>query len=117
MKDSTLHWKNYQEEAATFFRTLGLDAETDKKIQGTRTYHDVDVLVTSHHAGFDVTWIVECKRWKTRVSKLHVLALREIVNDTGVDRGILLAENGFQSGAIEAAALTNVHVRLLLRPI
>jgi hypothetical protein len=108
-----LDWKDYQEEAAEFFRSLGLDAETDVTIQGVRTKHDIDVLVKSHHAGFDVTWLIECKHWKSKVSKLHVLGLREIVNDTGADRGILLAENGFQSGAIEAAALTNVHVTSL----
>jgi restriction system protein len=108
-----LDWKEYQEEVAEFFRSIGLDAETDVTLQGVRTKHDIDVLVKSHHVGFDITWIVECKHWKSKVSKLHVLALREIVSDTGVDRGILLAENGFQSGAIEAAALTNVHVKSL----
>ncbi|GAA3918463.1 restriction endonuclease [Litoribacillus peritrichatus] len=106
-------WKDYQEEAASFFRSLGLEATTDKTIKGVRTEHDIDVLVTSHHAGFDVTWIVECKYWKKPVSKLHVLALREIVADSGVDRGILLSESGFQSGAIEAANLTNVQVTSL----
>lgn len=106
-------WKEYQEEAAAFFRTLGLNSETDVTVQGVRTTHDIDVLVKSHHVGFDITWIVECKHWKSRVSKLHVLALREIVADVGADRGILLSEGGFQSGAIEAATLTNVHVTSL----
>jgi restriction system protein len=82
-------------------------------LQGVRTKHDIDVLVKSHHAGFDITWIVECKQWASKVSKLHVLALREIVTDLGADRGILLAEKGFQSGAVEAAALTNVHITSL----
>jgi restriction system protein len=108
------NWKEYQEEAAKFFRSLGLDAETDVTVKGVRTSHDIDVLVKSHHVGFDVTWIVECKHWATKVSKLHVLALREIVADVGADRGILLSESGFQSGAIEAATLTNVHVTSIL---
>ncbi len=106
-------WKDYQEETAEFFRSLGLEAQTDARVQGVRTQHDIDVLVKSHHAGFEVTWIVECKKWNTRVSKLHVLALREIVSDLGADRGILLSESGFQSGAIEAANLTNVQVTSL----
>ena len=110
---SVMDWKDYQEQAASFFCALGLDAETDVTIQGARTKHDVDVLVKSHHAGFDVTWIIECKYWKSKISKLHVLALREIVNDTGADRGILFAEGGFQSGAIEAATLTNIQVTSL----
>lgn len=103
-------WKKYQEEAASYFRSLGLDTSTDVTIKGVRTEHNVDVLVRSHHVGFNITWIVECKHWKTAVSKLHVLALREIVADIGADRGILLSESGFQSGAVEAANLTNVQV-------
>lgn len=106
-------WKEYQEEVAAFFLGLGLDVQTDVTVQGTRTRHAIDVFVKSHHVGFDVVWIVECKHWTTRVSKLHVLALREIVADVGADRGILLAEAGFQSGAVEAATLTNVHVTSL----
>lgn len=107
-------WKEYQESAARYFRSLGLEAATDVSVQGVRTSHDVDVLVKSHHVGFDITWIVECKNWKTSVSKLHVLALREIVSDIGADRGILLSESGFQSGAREAANLTNVQVTSLI---
>jgi restriction system protein len=106
-------WSEYQEEAAEFFRTLGLEATTNATVTGVRTKHKVDVLVKSKHAGFEVTWIVECKYWNASVSKLHVLGLREIVSDTGADRGILLAEKGFQSGAGEAAALTNVHLTSL----
>jgi len=106
-------WREYQEEAAAFFRSLGAEAITNEKMSGVRTTHNVDVLVRSHHVGFDVKWIVECKHWRTPVSKLHVLALREIVADTGADRGILLCEIGFQSGAKEAANLTNVQVTSL----
>ena len=106
-------WKQYQEEACSFFQSLGLQALTDATIKGVRTTHDIDVLVKSSHIGFEITWLVECKQWKTPVSKLHVLALREIVSDVGADRGILLSEVGFQSGAVEAANLTNVQVTSL----
>lgn len=108
-----IDWQDYQEEAASFFRSLGLDASTNVTVKGARTTHDIDVLVSSHHVGFDITWLVECKHWKKRISKLHVLALREIVADIGADRGILLSETGFQSGAIEAAILTNIQVTSL----
>ncbi len=106
-------WNDYQEEAASLFRSMGLEAETNVTMRGARTNHDVDVVVKSHHAGFDVTWLVECKHWKAPVSKLHVIALRAIVAELGADRGILLCEAGFQSGAVEAANLTNVQVTSL----
>lgn len=106
-------WKQYQEDVAEYFRSIGLNASTDVTVEGVRTKHDVDVLVTSHYVGFDITWVVECKRWKKPVNKLHVLGLREIVSDVGADRGILLSESGFQSGAMEAANLTNIQVTSL----
>ena len=101
-------WKDYQEQAATFFRSLDLVAATDERLQGVRGIHIVDVAVRNKIAGIDQLWIVECKRWKTRVSKLHVAALAEIVSDLGADRGILLSESGFQAGAIRMAQLSNV---------
>jgi restriction system protein len=106
-------WKSYQEKAAAFFHALGLSAETDVRLTGARTSHDVDVIVKSKHVGFEVTWLVECKLWKMPVTKLHVLGLRQIVSDLGADRGILLSESGFQAGAVEAAALTNVQLTSL----
>jgi restriction system protein len=106
-------WQEYQEEVAEFFRSLGLEVTTNHVVQGVRTSHAIDVYVKSHHVGFDVVWVVECKHWSTPVNKLHVLALREIVADLGADRGILLCEVGFQSGALEAATLTNVHPTVL----
>ncbi|WP_106410125.1 restriction endonuclease [Pseudofrankia saprophytica] len=106
-------WRDYQEEAAKFFRKIGLSAETDVRLHGVRTFHDVDVVVRSHHLGFETLWLVECKQWNSPITKLHVLALREIVSDVGADRGIILAESGFQSGALEAARLTNVRTTSL----
>ncbi|RTQ35672.1 restriction endonuclease [Variovorax gossypii] len=106
-------WKQYQEEVASFFRSLGLEAETDVTVEGTRTKHAIDVLVKARRVGFDVVWVVECKYWKDPVSKLHVLGLRQIVNDIGADRGILLCEVGFQRGAVEASVLSNVHLSSL----
>jgi restriction system protein len=106
-------WSDYQENTAEFFRNIGLYAMTDETIRGARTSHNVDVVVRSNHLGFDLLWLVECKHWNTPVSKLHVLALREIVSDTGADRGIMMAESGYQSGAVEAANLTNVQLTSL----
>jgi restriction system protein len=106
-------WHDYQEEVAEFFRSVGLDATTNEAVKGVRTSHDVDVVVRSNHVGFDLLWLVECKHWSDRVSKLHVLGLRQIVSDTGADRGFMMAEKGYQRGAFEAAQLTNVQLTSL----
>lgn len=103
-------WREYQETVAELFRDLGFEAQTDKRIDGVRTSHDIDVFATFRHAGLHLTWLVECKLWRSPVSKVHVLALRSIVEDVGADRGVLLSESGFQSGAVEATSRSNVTV-------
>lgn len=101
-------WQEYQEEAAALFRSLGLEATTDERLDGVRGRHDVDVVVRSRRAGLELFWVVECKRRRRPVEKLHVTALAEIVRDLGADRGVLLSEVGFQAGAVRMAFKSNV---------
>ena len=103
-----LDWSQYQERVADLFRSVGLSAETNVRLTGTRTTHDVDVVVKGSLAGLTVTWLVECKYWKSRIPKKEVFTLRTIVDDTGSDRGFIMAESGYQSGALAASCYTNV---------
>ncbi|ERB49645.1 hypothetical protein N806_00385 [Rhodococcus sp. P27] len=106
--DATPEWMNYQLEVSRFFGDLGMKAQVDQTVRGVRTSHDIDVLVRGSYAGFDITWVVECKAWRSRIPKEKVLALRQIVDDVGADRGFIMAESGYQSGALEAALVSNV---------
>jgi len=55
-----------------------------------------------------MSWVVEAKYWKKKVTKSHVLALRSIVDDVGADKGFIISSGGFQRGAMEAAVKTNI---------
>lgn len=101
-------WRDYQDEAAAFFRQLGMDAKGDFEVQGVRDVHKIDVLVRIDRRWISQVWIVECKHWKRRVNKLHVEALADILSDVGADRGFMLSEKGFQSGAIRTARFRNI---------
>lgn len=68
----------------------------------------VDVLVHTVFAGVGVTWVIECKLWKTAIPKEKVLTLAQVASDVGADRAFLLSESGFQAGAIRAAQNTNI---------
>lgn len=102
------NWREYQEEVAAFFRRQGCNAEVEKIVQGVRAKHEVDVHVTFHRSGINCTWLVECKLWKSKVSKEKVMALKSIVDDVGADRGIIVSEKGFQSGALDAVRDSNI---------
>jgi hypothetical protein len=104
----TIAWKKYQQDAAAVFRRLGLKAEVEQLIVGACGKHKVDVFVTGKFAGLDVKWVVECKAWRSNISKEKVAALIAIVQDVGSDKGVLLSEKGFQSGAVLMARTKNV---------
>lgn len=101
-------WMQYQEDSATFFRSLGLRADVETTVHGTRGEHDVDVLVRGNLYGVKFVWIIECKAWRSNIPKEKVMALAAIVEDVGADRGFLLSEVGFQSGAIQQARKRNI---------
>ena len=103
-----MNWHEYQEDVAEFFKSIGAQAETEAKVKGVRGVHKVDVLVKFKHFGIDVIWIIECKLWKTSIPKEKVLALQQIVQDIGADRGVIMSESGFQAGAIKSAAVSNI---------
>jgi hypothetical protein len=101
-------WREYQEQAAEFFHRLALSATVEREVEGARGVHAVDVFVEGTFHGIPFKWVVECKAWKTSVPKEKVMALAAIVQDIGADRGFLLSEAGFQSGAVRAAHKTNI---------
>ena len=104
-------WYQFQEDICSYFISIGASAETNVKVQGVRTTHDIDVLVKTKYLGENLTWIVEAKKWKSKVSKLQVLGLRTIAEDIGVDKAFIISEVGFQSGAYESIKNTNVNLK------
>lgn len=104
-------WYQYQEEIKDYFQSLGLNAKTNVPIQGIRTTHNIDVCIDFSFIGFDITWLVEAKYWNSKVNKNVVLAFRQILDDIGADKGIIISNIGFQKGAIDTSKNTNVILR------
>jgi hypothetical protein len=103
----------YEDEVAAFFREQGYAAHVRITLAGVRSKHNVDVWVTYEMAGYTQKCVVECKNWRTRVTKEKVLALRATVDDLGASVGFLVAESGFQPGAVAAAEQTNITLATL----
>ena len=101
-------WHVYQEQTGAFFRSLGLGAEINKLVVGARARHKIDVAVEFERWGLRHLWIVECKQHQRPIEKADVETLKSIASDVGASVALLLAESGFQPGAISAARSTNV---------
>lgn len=105
-----MRWRDYQEDVAKFFRQLDCDAKVDARVQGARARHNIDVWVTFSRFGLEHKWAIECKLYNKPVPKEKVLALKGVVDDVGADRGILIAESGYQPGGHAAAQSTNIEL-------
>lgn len=101
-------WRAYEEDVATFFRSLGLDAKVEHVVEGVRSKHAIDVYVTFEKWGITHIWIVECKLHARPVTKADIETLKSIAHEVGASLAFILSESGFQAGALEAAQQTNV---------
>lgn len=108
-------WEEYQHQAAGLLRELGFSAEVNASLtEPNGAEHAIDVAARRTVAGVDLLWIVECKYWKRSVDMGAVRDLRSLVLDLGADRGLLMSESGFQSGAIMTAKEKNITLTSLV---
>lgn len=64
-------------------------------VVGVWVMYVVDVYVIFFCVGIFCMWIIECKLWKLCVIKEKVFVFKSIVEDVGVDCGIIVSEMGF----------------------
>lgn len=100
-------WRSLQDDVCQLFNQAGYKAISPHTINLVRGTVEVDVWVEAPDELLK-TIVCECKFWDTPVPKEKVHAFRTVVNDSGASLGLLISKSGFQAGAIEAAALSNV---------
>jgi hypothetical protein len=102
-------WEHYQYRTAELLGQLGFTTKVNDPLRAPNgVVHRVDVSARMVVAGVPMLWVTECKLWNRAVTKEKVSALKDIVNDLGADRGLLVSEKGFQSGAVRLAAAKNI---------
>jgi hypothetical protein len=85
--------------------------EHDVVKQGKTTDHQIDVYWEFTKGGVSHRVIVQAKNWSRPVDKGEVLKFEGVLNDLpGQPRGIMVAANGYQSGAREAAAARGIAI-------
>lgn len=119
-----MEWKDYEEITKYIYETLG--QASGVKIEGygnnckvigkSSVEHQIDVL-TSHSDGLHIyKTIVECKYWDKNVNKDIIMKVAEIVEDTGLNKGVIVSKNGFTPDAISFAKYKNVGLVELREP-
>ena len=105
---SPARWQELQEWTAQILRECGWSAETGVTVQTVRGRAEIDVLATEIVQGREYQTLIECKNWTSRIPKNVVHGFRTVVADVGANNGYIISRAGFQAGAYEAAANTNV---------
>ena len=102
------HWQELQNAVGRILREAGLEVEIDTPVELVRGQASVDVFARDDSSDPRITYVVECKHWKSAVPQGVVHAFRTIVADCGAHQGFVVSSGGFQSGAYAAAETSNV---------
>lgn len=108
--DEPASWRDLQERVARVLREAGVVTAVEKVIRTARGEVSIDVWAHDPNATPSQTYLVECKRWRTRVPQTVVHAFRTVVGDSGANWGAIISAAGFQKGARVAAEYSNVRL-------
>jgi restriction system protein len=102
-------WQQLQEWTAQILRECGWKAQTEVRVKTARGTAEIDVFAIETVRGREYKTLIECKNWTARVPQNVVHAFRAVMAaDIGANTGYIISRAGFQAGAYEAAANTNV---------
>jgi hypothetical protein len=96
-------------KVAQILRECGYEVEVQKQIALARGDVNVDVWADDHSEPANVL-VIECKHWASAVTKNVVHAFRMVVGESGANTGLIVSTAGYQDGAKEAAAYSNVRL-------
>ena len=120
-----MNWQSYEELVRDIYEQIGKSAGVKIecwgptcKVKGkSGSYHQVDVL-TSHSDGIHIyKTAIECKHWNEKVDKDPIAKLAVILEDAGIEKGIVVSQFGFTAGARKLAEYKNIGLVELREPV
>lgn len=103
-------WKDLQNNVSRILKECGLETYIEKTISTVRGNVEIDVYAEDKEQKPIVTYLCECKHWKSSVPKTIVHSFRTVLNDYGANFGLIISSATFQSGAYKAAEKSNVRL-------
>lgn len=104
-----LDWKTYESITKYIYETLGKQSgvtikgygSTCKVIGKSGLSHQVDVITSHTDGSHTYETAIECKYRKEKVNKDVVMKLVQILEDTGISKGIIVSKSGFTRDGIQ----------------
>ncbi len=112
----SLDWKNYEIITKYIYETLG--KESGVKVEGygnsckvkgkSGVSHQIDVL-TMHTDGIhNYRTAIECKYWNDKINKDIIMKVSEIIEDAGINKGVIVSKKGYTEDAVSFARYKNI---------
>lgn len=106
-----LDWKKYESITKYIYETLGRQSGVTVKGYGSTckvkgesgTIHQIDVITSHTEGSHTYETAIECKYRKEKVNKDVVMKLVQILEDTGISKGIIVSKSGFTRDGIKYA--------------
>lgn len=73
------------------------------RLKGKDGYRQIDILITSQIANFDIKTIIECKDYSKKVDVKTIDALHSLLQDVNANKGVVISRKGFTKTAINKA--------------
>ena len=116
MSEKNLNWKEYEFITKYIYETLGKEAGV--KVEGygnsfkvlgkSGVKHQIDVL-TSHSDGIHTyKTAIECKYVGKKISKDAIMKLSGTIEDSDIQKGVVVSKKGFTPDAIAFAKSKNI---------
>ena len=118
-------WQDYEELVKDIYQALGqtngVTVEcwgSSCKVEGPPgVFHQIDVL-TRHSDGLhQYRTAISCKYWNKKVDISKVRELVSIVQDAGLNKGVIVSKMGFTAGAKTYAEAKNIGLVELRKPV
>lgn len=120
-----MNWQSYEELVKDIYQQLGKSAGVkiecwgpSCKVEGkSGVRHQIDVLASHCDGIHTYRTAIECKYWDTNIDKEPVTKLSTILEDTGIEKGVLVSKRGFTTDAQRLAKYKNVSLVRLREPV
>ena len=116
--------KEYEAVTADLYQALGESSGitiecygSSCRVQGkSGSWYQIDVLTSQSNGLQTVRTAIECKYWNKRVTRNVVSNLITTVEDTNIEKGVIVSKEGFTSGALALAKQRNISLVEMREP-
>lgn len=116
LDNNNLDWRTYESITKYIYETLG--KQSGVKIKGygntckvtgkSGSRYQIDVLASHSDGIHTYETAIECKYWEKKVNRDIVMKVFGILEDTNINKGVIVSKEGFTRDAIDYAKFKNI---------